>query len=559
MVVDMRKAQSDQHSTAPQAFLPVGAPSIGNPSEDLPVQGPQPLSRRARRQSEHALTTGGIKSVIVFLVALLVFGCGGYAAYSMIVNRSAPSLPIPGAAPGGSITIGLTSAPESLDIRKQDGDAVAQALLGNVYETLVQRGEDNTAQPGIAKSWDVSDDGLSYTFHLADGVTFSNGDQLNADDVVYSLQQTLQKQYVGASDLTNLASVKTAGSSTVVIKLSEPMPQLPWVLSGRAGIIYDETAKVNYTTNAIGSGPFTVESWKKGEPITLKANTSYWGTKAKIGTVVLKYFDDATAAASELKSGDVQALMPTDATNANDLKTQDGITVAQTESTRKVVLGFNSSADSLFSDARVRQSARMAIDKNAIVQANGAAETLGGPIPKLDPGYEDLTGLYPLDQAKAKSLVSYFRLRTMKLVYPSSLGEQIGQTIKNDLAAAGIPVEVSMVDDATWQQTVVQDKQFDLTIYTMDSSHDAGDFVARDNFLQYTNAEVESLYAQAQAATTNDDYANRLKEYAHKLSEDSPADWLYVERPWVAYKSTVKGLPTAMVDCYLPLANVTVG
>ncbi|KAA8829406.1 ABC transporter substrate-binding protein [Bifidobacterium tissieri] len=549
MLVSMRRAQSDQHNTAPRAFPPVETPSS---------QEPKPLSRRARRESAHALATGGIKSIIVFLVALLVFGCGGYAAYSMIVNRSAPSLPIPGSAPGGSITIGLTSAPDSLDIRKQTGDAVSQALLGNVYETVTKRGEDNTAQPGIAKSWDVSDDGLSYTFHIADGITFSNGDQLNADDVVYSLQQTLQKQYVGYEDLTGLASVKATGSSTVVIKLSSPMPDLPWVLSGRAGIVYDETAKVNYMTGAIGSGPFLVESWKKGDPITLKANTTYWGTKAKIGTVTLRYYTDAGKAADDLKSGDIQAIMPTDVANANALKTQDNITVAQTDSTRKVVLGFNSSADSLFSDARVRQSARMAIDKNAIVQANGAAERLGGPIPKLDPGYEDLTGLYPLDQAKAKSLVSYFRLRTMKLVYPSSLGEQIGQTVKDNLAAAGIPVEVSMVDDATWQQTVVQDKQFDLTIYAMNDSHDAGDFVARDNFLQYTNAEVENLYAQTRAATTDDDYANRLKEYAHKLSEDSPADWLYVERPWVAYKSTVKGLPTAMVDCYLPLAGVTI-
>ena len=93
-----------------------------------------------------------------------------------------------------TVTIGLKLAPVSLDIRHQSGSAIEQVLIGNVYEGLLSRDSDNKVQPGLAKSWDISNDGTTYTFHLNENMNFSNGDTLDAEDVAWSINQLKEQQ-----------------------------------------------------------------------------------------------------------------------------------------------------------------------------------------------------------------------------------------------------------------------------------------------------------------------------------------------------------------------------
>ncbi len=122
-----------------------------------------------------------------------------------------------------SVSIGIQgSAPESLDIRSEQGTAIEQALLENVYETLVSRSETNKLQPSIAKSWQISDDGLTYTFTLNSNMTFSNGHKLDSSDVVWSLQNIINNNYVESDQLGNLEEITNPDENTVVITLNEP-------------------------------------------------------------------------------------------------------------------------------------------------------------------------------------------------------------------------------------------------------------------------------------------------------------------------------------------------
>ena len=98
-----------------------------------------------------------------------------------------------------TVTIGLKLAPVSLDIRHQSGSAIEQVLIGNVYEGLLSRDSDNKVQPGLAKSWDISNDGTTYTFHLNENMNFSNGDTLDAEDVAWSINQLKEQQYYNAN------------------------------------------------------------------------------------------------------------------------------------------------------------------------------------------------------------------------------------------------------------------------------------------------------------------------------------------------------------------------
>lgn len=525
-----------------------------------------------QRKSGFRLPNGGVASFIVFIVMLAILSSLVWGGWT-IMRGGAAAIPGLGRviagdhAPaddgsGGEVTVAVaTGSPQSLDIRTDASDAVEQALLGNVYETLVGRDGNNKLQPSIASSWEASDDGLTYTFHLNGGMKFSNGHTLDAGDVVWSLQQTVQNKYVQAAKLANLASVSNPAPSTVTITLTAPNPDLLWLLSGRDGIVYDSEAQFDYATQAIGSGPFTLESFTKDDALVLKRNASYWNAQARAAAakVTLRYVSDGTAAAKLLTDGTADALVQAPVSSLDVLRSDGQITLAQGESNHRVMLGFNGKADSIFSEVHLRQGFGYVIDRQRIADEQGAAEPIGGPIGKLDPGWEDLTGLYPHDSAKAHSVLDYFGYRyRLRLVYPDRFGERIGQTIADELKSFGYPnVSVQMVDEATWQTQVVQNRDFDMTILSLDEARDVFDLADPNLYLNYTDAQAEQLAAQAKAAVNDQQYDERLKALARRLSENAIGDFLYAEKPWVAWRGGASGMPVNFTDSFLPLRSVS--
>ena len=243
-------------------------------------------------------------AIAVIIVAAIVFA---------VVNhtRAGKESAIQTGTPAQTVTIGLKLAPTNLDIRNTAGSSLDQVLIGNVYEGLVSRNEENKVVPALAKSWEVSDDGLTYTFHLNKGMHFSNGDELDADDVVWSIQQLEEKQYHDADALRNFKSISAPNADTVVITLTKPYSQLLWALSGRAGLVFDKDAKYVAKTQAVGSGPYKVAKFTPNNSIELVADENYWGSnKPKTKNIVIRYFADDNAAVNALKSGDVQVLAP---------------------------------------------------------------------------------------------------------------------------------------------------------------------------------------------------------------------------------------------------------
>ena len=242
------------------------------------------LESRAKNAAGHRRATWWIVAIVaVIAVVAVVAGC--IAAFAGRKNDTT------GAKANDTVTIGLKLAPTNLDIRNTAGSAIDQVLIGNVYEGLVARDEHNQVVPAIAKTWDVSDDGTTYTFHLNDGMTFSNGDKLDADDVAWSINELVTKQYHDADSLVNFVSVKASDPNTVELKLSAPYANLLWVLTGRPGLVFDKDAKYDAKTQAIGSGPYTFESWSNGA-VTLQKNPTYWKGEPKIDTVIWREMTD---------------------------------------------------------------------------------------------------------------------------------------------------------------------------------------------------------------------------------------------------------------------------
>lgn len=462
-----------------------------------------------------------------------------------------------------TVTIGLKLAPVSLDIRHQSGSAIEQVLIGNVYEGLLSRDSDNKVQPGLAKSWDISNDGTTYTFHLNQNMTFSNGDKLDADDVAWSINQLKEKQYYNANQVASLDKAEAVDANTVKLTLSTPDSNLLWYLTGRPGLVFDKNAKYNAKTEAVGSGPYTVESFDSASKMVLKANAKYWGTAHKPATqnVVIRFLADDNAAVNALKSGDVDVLSPVNATLAKSLDAST-YTVSAADGSDKFVLAFNCTNAKL-KDKRVRQAIRYAINHKEIIASRGNVDyALGGPIPSVDPGYEDLTGLYPYNVDKAKELMKEAGYTTDKplrltLTYANTYGTELGDQLKSQLAKIGIDLKINYVEFSTWLQDVHANGNYELSLVDHAESHDFYKWTMPEYYYHYDNRNVQALYAKALAATDEKESDEYLKQAAKTVSEDAPADWLFGYRVTVAYNKGIKGFPDKLSQTVLPLWQIS--
>lgn len=464
-----------------------------------------------------------------------------------------------------TIDVGLIDAPKSLDIRTEQGTAVEQALLGNVYETLIGRDENNKLIPSLANSWSTSKDGRTVTLHLRGNATFSNGDALDADDVVWSFNQIISKKYVGYERLGAVASVSADDSSTVVLTLREPDATLLRALSGRAGIVYDSTADLDYTTQALGSGPFIVgRTYKQGSTITLQRNDRYWGSgKAASAQITLHYYGDESSLLEAAAEGKVELALPLEHTSIADIGKRTGMKAVQGSSTSKVMLVFNCGTDSPMSDLRTRQSFRYLIDTAAVVSsATDAKQALGGPIGPLEPGYEDLTGVYPHDQAKAAQMLTYYSTRyfgDLTFLVPQeyqALGAQINDYLKQGTSnLTAINPDMQVVDDATLSQRL-KSGDFKIALVSVDGTDNVDLFNGVDNTLQYQNGEAQQEYQQAVTSTNATDYATHMATFARTVSQDAAAAWLYERGINIAVNPKLSGYPVNLTDEILPLEDL---
>lgn len=512
-----------------------------------------------KRHGSELIKWGVFLAVAAALFALL------WGGWSLLRHRQ-PNV----SAAGPTVAIGLTDAPGSLDIRTDTSKAVERVLIGNVYETLIGLDQNNQlTSDALAKNWSTSADGLTLTLTLRDGLRFSNGDTLDSQDAVWSLQQIITKRWPGAEQLGNITAVSNPDATTVTITLSAPSPALPRALAGRAGIVYDADATIDYAHETAGSGPFTVTELSSNDngtvaALTMSRSANYWGTKAAAGTVRLTYYADDNALVSALTdSGDIDMILPSDPATATSFAGKDAWTTASGPTTDKVVLAYNTSTDSLLSDEQVRKSIRYLVDASGIAQSQADAwKPLGGPISQLEPGYEDLTGLFPYDVNQGAALLSYFGANYIPSVdlVVSEHDRALGQTIAQQIGQVPLPkVNLEVLGDADYRQRI-QDGTWELTITSMDGADsvtDAGAFANPNSMFHYDHTDIQQAWQSALAATNDADYTQRLAAYARMVSKDAASHWLYTRKCALVAATSVSGYPTAMLDQRLPLGSIS--
>jgi len=491
-----------------------------------------------------------VAAAVLAAGALLLSGCAGNPEPEPTATAITPD-------PDASVNIRMVLEPGNLDIRETAGAALDQILIDNIYQGLVARTPEQEIVPALASDYEVSPDGFTYTFTLREGVLFHDGEELTPEDVVWSLEQV--KENAAYRDSARLAKVDTiaADGQTITLTLSEPDSTLLWNLTGRAGLVLEEGDKTDRKTAANGTGPFTLESWKQGDSITFARNDQYWGDKAQVAEVVFSYVRDPQAALTGALAGEFDALTGFDATLTEQIEANGDFSVVVGPSTDKGTLAFNSTKAPL-NDVRVRQAIRQAIDKESIVAALGAGSTEYGPIPELDPGYEDLSATAPFDPEAARALLADAGAEgtTLELTLAADYGTTVSQILVSNLNDVGITLKVNQVEFATWINDVYVNRDYDLSFVLHTEARDFENWANPDYYFTYDNPEVQRLYTESLAATDEAESADLLKQAARIVAEDHAADWLYNGASVVAVSTGIAGLPSINVNERLNVAEV---
>ena len=409
-----------------------------------------------------------------------------------------------------SITIGDQLEPPHLDPTAGAAGAIDNVVYINIYEGLTEFASDGSVIPALAKSWDISADGLTYTFHLHDGVKFHDGSDMTASDVVWSLNRDRAADSVNAQKglFANISDVSAPDDTTVVVTLSQPTGNFLFNMAWGDAVILNEGDDIeSLKTHPNGTGAFTFTNWVQGDSITMTRNPNYWGTPAKLEKVTIKYISDPTAAFNAVMAGDVDAF-PTFPAPENlaqfDADPRFNVIVGSTEG--ETILSTNNKMPP-FDNVKVREALAHAIDRNAII--DGAMFGYGTPIgthfAPHNPAYVDLTGLSNYDPELAKSLLAEAGFpdgftTTLKLP-PPSYARRGGEIIAAELRAVGIQTEVTNLEWGQWLEEVFKGKDFGLTIVSHTEPMDIGIYANPDYYFQYDSPEFRALMDQLNLAT----------------------------------------------------------
>ncbi|HQU67958.1 MAG TPA: ABC transporter substrate-binding protein [Albidovulum sp.] len=433
-----------------------------------------------------------------------------------------------------TITLGLVLEPPNLDPTTGAAAATDEVVYANVFEGLTRIGPDGAVRPALAESWDVSEDGKTYTFHLHTGVTFHDGSTFDAEDVKFSLDRARAEDSTNAQKalFAGIDSVEVVDPATVKVTLKDADGSFPFNMAWGDAVIVAPESAANLATRPIGTGPFKFDSWTQGDKIEISRYDGYWGKPVALSKATFRIIADPTAAFAAMMAGDVDAFPnfpapETLAQFASDPRFK--VIVGSTEG--ETILAMNNKKPPL-DNVKVREAIAHAINRQEII--DGAMFGYGTPIgthfAPHNPDYVDLTALSAYDPEKSKALLAEAGAKDLTLrlaLPPPTYARRGGEIIAAELAAVGIKTEITNLEWAQWLEQVFKGKDFDLTIVSHTEPMDINIYARPDYYFQYGKPEFVALMDRL---TKTADPAGRsaiLKEAEEMIAKDYVNAYLF--------------------------------
>lgn len=429
------------------------------------------------------------------------------------------------AAYGGSIVVGIQNDLDSLDPHLA-GSAGTSEVLFNIFEGLVKPNSEGELIPAVASDYTISEDGMCYTFTLREDVTFHNGEPVTIEDVIYSIKRCagmLEDQTEPlVSAYSVIAEINTPDEKTVELVLSEADTEL-------IGYLTEAVLPKGYENQAsapIGCGPFRFVSYAPQQSFVMERFEEYWGERPYLDRVEFRIVANTDSAMMELKAGSIDIYPYLTSDQANELSGQFEILIGTSNLVQALFL--NNMAEP-FDDVRVRQALCYVIDAQEIMDmvADGYGTAIGSNMfPAFGKYYNDLSGYYKVDLAKAKELLTeagYADGFEMTIIVPSNYQFHIdtAQVIVEQLKLVNIDAKIELVEWGSWYSDVYRGREFQSTVIGLDADLAPKALLrrygseVRSNFIGFSDSEYDGVLEEALRAVED----NVKVEKYHRLQE----------------------------------------
>jgi peptide/nickel transport system substrate-binding protein len=475
-----------------------------------------------------------------------------------------------GTASGAStfrVAVGID--PDTLDPVQMTTTTVAN-MVDYIVETLVtidQRGE---VRPLLAESWQVSSDGLQYTFRLRTDVAFHDGTPFNAEAVKWNLDRILDTgvRVPVRAPYSAMEKVEVTEPSTVKVTLKHPSAPFLSALSWTTAAIVSPAAADKFGNeyksyqHPVGTGPYVFKERKKGESIMVTLNNEYWGRRPYYETVLFRIVPEAATRESLLLAGQVDLIILPPVADLPALERNPATKVLMAPSDRTIFIAINTLKPPL-NDPRVRQALNYAVDKTAIVKSVlfGAADVMDAPMAPSLFGYCRV-GAYEYNPTKARELLAQAGIppgAKLQLITPTGRyvqDFQASQAIAGFLREVGLQIDVQTMDWPSFIATInaPADKNTTQLHYLgwapafLDASQQMLQFLssyAPPNGLAttfYKDPAVDQLIQTAERELNPDGRKDFYCQISQKVWDDAPWIFLWVQRFPIVYSAKVAGV-----------------
>ena len=450
-----------------------------------------------------------------------------------------------------SVALAMVLEPPGLDPTIAPAAAIGEIVHYNVLEGLTKINVDGSVVPLLAESWTMDPDGRSYTFKLKKGIKYHDGEAFDSSAVKFSFERAKDEKSTNKAKgavFNNISTISAPDPQTVILTLNNADGNFLFRMGENTAVILHPKSAANTATKPIGTGPYVLEDWKKGNSVTLAKWDGFRDAKSiKLKRVTFRFINDPAARVAALLAGDIDGVPRLDAPQALKQLQADKRFVVDVGSTAgKGIMTINNKKKP-FDDVRVRRALMHAIDRKGFIDGvlEGLAKPIGSHFAPTDAGYVDLTGMYPYDPEKAKALLKEAGVQTPLNVTltlpPPQYARKGGEAVAAMLAKVGVVAKIENVEWAQWLSGAFKGN-FDLTVISHVEPLDFDRYGDPSYYYGYDSKAYRDLLT---AYNTTTDPKNRLKllgDIQRQLATDCVNVFLFQLPQFAVGKKQLKGL-----------------
>ncbi|MBF0257928.1 MAG: ABC transporter substrate-binding protein [Desulfamplus sp.] len=478
------------------------------------------------------------------------------------------------AKPEGTLQVALTSMPNSLDLC-YGADRNASNAGWPLFNSLVMVNDDGVLEPALAESWTVSDGGKIYSMKLRKGVKFHNGEDFNADSVIFSWKRGTGKDVTWRKKWDIVKEIEKIDDFTIKLKLEAPYPLLLRQISYFWNIVPEgylkEVGEDGFIKHPVGTGPFKFVEWKKGDRLIYEANLNYWEKdKPKVEKLIFRPIEESSTRVAAIKTGEIDIVSRLSSEEAAMLKGVPGVDVIEYPVDRVFYITFNNltSGKGLPTENKlVRQAINHAVDINAIIDSlfNGHGKPTNGFFVPTNLGYDKDLKPFEYNPEKAKKLLKeagYPDGFSIELAAPTgaySQFEQVCEAIQGFLGEVGIKVKLTLMESGKYWD--LEAKKELPPMFGDSWSCREGEPLERlegtlggfkQSYSVWQDPKIDELLAKVATLPDENERATLYVELQRYMQENPPFIYLYQPMTFEAVSSKVKNYrPRAAEDYYL--------